>query len=584
MDTHLSQFYGTNHVPSDTELLEIENLLAPQNARLVQLEKDLEEAEAKVTRLRREREDVLQVIKPLKSLSSLIRRFPREVMELIFVHSVLAKAPGRPTFSICHPPLVLLRVCKLWREITLTTPQLWASVELTIPSHLCNSFGNAPDSKQQQRVALFIDQFDQWLKRSESYPLSLIVRGSPLDGGIIMQSLASKLALHSCRWESIDFDISQCGTFSDIVAESLPTLKHARLSAYSFPFGTHDKPRFLGILAAPNLEGLQIQVTRSSPGFSKMPINWTNLTRLLLDGIYMYRQDVSSQDEQLTATEILHVLEKCRSLRILSLLLISTHNRLPEPEPQVALSNLEALNVTGCRMQIHHLLRSITTPRIREMHYQPFFKSSLPDEPPPFSPALPLTSFLQRYGNQTVVLSVNLPTASKEELRSWLECTPALKQLTLGQELQFAPPPPVLSIPSNFENPFDDSCIGLLIPKRDHPHLCPNLKIFRCSIKARISGDAILAFLKARTNPLLVGRGGIIEEVSIHQLPYDAPFGASTDAEDERLKSIREAGVRLSFKKTFYYQSNPVPTIVHGPHGTTIPGFGPGYGVDFKLF
>ena len=48
MDTHLSQFYGTNHVPTDAELLEIEKLLEPYNSRLSQLKKDLEEAEAKV--------------------------------------------------------------------------------------------------------------------------------------------------------------------------------------------------------------------------------------------------------------------------------------------------------------------------------------------------------------------------------------------------------------------------------------------------------------------------------------------------------------------------------------------------------
>ncbi|KAJ2935013.1 hypothetical protein H1R20_g2082, partial [Candolleomyces eurysporus] len=335
MDTHLSQFYGTNHVPSDTELLEIEKLLAPHNARLSQLGKDLEEAEAKIARLKKEREDVLRVIKPLKSLSSLIRRFPREIMELIFTYCMSATAPNsRPAFSICHAPLALLR--------------------------------------------------------------------------------------------------------------------------------------------------------------------------------------------------------------------------------------------------------SITTPRIREINYQPFFQSSLPNEAPQFSPALPLTSFLQRYGNRTEVLSVNLPTVSREDLQSWLECMPALKQLTLGQGFQFATPPPVISLSTDFETSSDDSCIDLLTPKQDQPYLCANLKIFRYSIKSRIPVDTILAFLTARTDPLLVGNGGIVEEVSIHQLPYDFPFGDSSDAEDERIKSIREAGVRLSFKKSVYYQSNPAPSIIDGPPGAFIPG--PGYGVDFKLF
>ncbi|RXW22082.1 hypothetical protein EST38_g3774 [Candolleomyces aberdarensis] len=584
MDTHLSQFYGTDHVPSETGLLEIEKV-APHNARMVRLEKDLQEAEAKIARLRKEKEDVLRMIKPLKSLSSLIRRFPREIMELIFIHSMSTTAPERPNLSICHAPLALLRVCKLWREIALTTPQLWASVELTIPAHLRHSFGNAPDAKKQQRVASFLDLFDRWLERSESYPLSIIVRRYHRDDGTTVRSLASKLATHSRRWESIDYDISLVphNPFADIAAESLPSLKYARLSAYSFPFGRHNEPRFLGILSAPNLKGLQIQVSHSSHGISKMPVNWTNLTHLFLDGDYTRRR-ISSQDDQLTAidSKMLAVLEKCQNLRICSLLLHFTGNLLPEPEPQVTLPKLEALNVTGCRLQIHHLLQSITTPRIREIHYQPFFPSSLPNEAPPFSPALPLTSFLQRYGNRTEVLTVNLPTVPREDLQSWLECTPILKQLTLGEEFQFAPPPPVISSSTSFETPFEDPCIDFLTPKQDQPYLCPNLKIFRCSMKAHIPVDTILAFLKAKTDRLLVGNGGIIEEVSIHQLAYDFPFGNSTDAEDERVKSIREAGVRLSFKKSVDYPSNPAPTIINGPPSASM--LGPGYGVDFKLF
>ncbi|KAJ2936764.1 hypothetical protein H1R20_g327, partial [Candolleomyces eurysporus] len=588
MDIHLSQFYGTNHVPSDTELLEIERLLAPHSARLSQLEKDLEEAEAKVSRLKKEREDVLRVIKPLKSLSSLIRRFPREVMELIFMHSIPPTASRRSNLSICHAPMVLLRVCKLWREIALTTPQLWASVELSTVPHLYDSSGNALSVKQQQRVALFLEQFDRWLELSESYPLSISARGPPFDpGDITTQSLASKVAIHSRRWESIDFDISErlVFPFTGIVAEALPTLKYARFHAYSFSFSAGDSPNFLDILTAPNLKGLQIQVAQSCHGISNMPINWTNLTHLSLDGSHMYLQDLPSQNVQLTANEMLPVLNKCRNLRILSLLLISTRDPLPEPEPQleVTLSKLEALNAAGCRLQIHHLLQSIETPSIRQVNYQLFHKSSLPAGELPLSLAPPLKSFLERYGNQIEVLAVNLPTVSREDLQSWLECAPALKQLTLGEELQFAPLlPPLLRVSIDHEREFDDSCIGLLTPNQNHPYLCPNLKIFRCSMKARISIDTILAFLKARSDPLLVGNDRIIEEVTIHQLPYDAPFGDSTDAEDGRFESIREAGVRLSFRKSYYYQFKP--EVAGMQADISAPGFGPGYGVDFNLY
>jgi hypothetical protein len=424
-------------------------------------------------------------------------------------------------------------------------------------------------------LATFVEQFDQWLKRSESCPLSVTVRG-PLSNEIAStEILPSKLAIHSHRWESIDFNnpLGLPNPFTGIVAQSLPTLKRARLISHSLTLGTGDNRDFGNFLAAPNLERLQIQVSRSSHALAEMPINWTNLTHLFLDGLCMY-QDVSSRDETLTAAKVRPVLEKCQNLRVLSVLL-TPRNSLPEPGPQVSLSNIEALNVAGCRFQIDRLLRSITTPRIREIHYQPFFKVALPTEELPFTATFPLTSFLQQYGNKIEVLSVNLHIVAREHLQSWLECTPGLKQLSLGAEFETASVPSLISVANGSENQFDDSCIASLTPNRDQTYLCPNLRIFRCSIKGRMSGDAVLKFLKARTDPLSVCHGRPIEEVWIHQLPYDFPFGDLSDVDDEMLQPIRDTGVRLSFRKSSYFLSKPI--IAHGPPG-------PGYGIDFKLF
>jgi hypothetical protein len=76
-------------------------------------------------------------------------------MELVFMYSIPATGLGKSPSSICHPPLVLLRVCKMWREIALTTPQLWTSVEPEIPAHLLHSSESGPDIKKQQREASF---------------------------------------------------------------------------------------------------------------------------------------------------------------------------------------------------------------------------------------------------------------------------------------------------------------------------------------------------------------------------------------------------------------------------------------------
>ena len=111
---------------------------------------------------------------------------------------------GKPTLSVCHAPLVLLRVCRSWREIALTTPQLWKSVDLALPFHLSQIAGPTvyPNLQIQARMTLIIDHIGQWFERSTNCPLSVTLRGAPFNGAM-MSDIASRLAVHSSRWESI---------------------------------------------------------------------------------------------------------------------------------------------------------------------------------------------------------------------------------------------------------------------------------------------------------------------------------------------------------------------------------------------
>ncbi|KAJ2935076.1 hypothetical protein H1R20_g2072, partial [Candolleomyces eurysporus] len=294
-----------------------------------------------------------------------------------------------------------------------------------------------------------------------------------------------------------------------------------------------------------------------------MPINWTNLTRLSFEHNHIYPPYQPSR-EDVTAPEMLPILKICRNLRILSLFMSSssTLNPLPaEPGTQITMPSLRALNISGCRSQIHFLLQSIETARIQEVQYQPssttFSPLAPPETPPALQPADPLTSFLRRYGHQMKVLSANLPSVSKADFGSWLECTPALKQLTLGHQIQFGPPRSMFSTDDEEleESGLDDSCIEMLTPNQDQPYLCPDLKIFRCTVKSRVSGDTILSFLKART--FGANSRSRIEEVAMHELPYDNPFGEITDEEDERLKPIRDAGGTTFFQEIVSLPGQP---------------------------
>lgn len=101
MASRLTLLSGTNHIPTESELLEIEQLAAPDNAKLAQLEIALQEAEARVAGLKKEREAMFTRVRPFRALGSLIRRFSQEIMECIFIHS----RPGvYSTFSPSDSP------------------------------------------------------------------------------------------------------------------------------------------------------------------------------------------------------------------------------------------------------------------------------------------------------------------------------------------------------------------------------------------------------------------------------------------------------------------------------------------------
>ncbi|KAJ7202652.1 hypothetical protein GGX14DRAFT_463158 [Mycena pura] len=96
-----------------------------------------------------------------------ILEIPPEILSEIFERFVPAY-PEWPPLSGILSPLLLCRICRYWREIAMSTPTLWAAIDLSIDNQ----------AEEQQ-----LELLDLWLSRSGSCPLSLsievTVRGSP---------------------------------------------------------------------------------------------------------------------------------------------------------------------------------------------------------------------------------------------------------------------------------------------------------------------------------------------------------------------------------------------------------------------
>ncbi|KAJ7146177.1 hypothetical protein C8R44DRAFT_599326, partial [Mycena epipterygia] len=65
--------------------------------------------------------------KELRTISYPVLKLPPEITSGIFVHC-LPTLPSDP--RLLEAPLLLLGICKGWREIALQTPALWASFKI----------------------------------------------------------------------------------------------------------------------------------------------------------------------------------------------------------------------------------------------------------------------------------------------------------------------------------------------------------------------------------------------------------------------------------------------------------------------
>jgi hypothetical protein len=104
-------------------------------------------------------------------------------------------------FSLCMPeypapglqiPLILGRVCRHWRAITLSMGNLWRSMDLALD--VLNPHTQAA-------------QVQSWLSRSSGYPLSIIFRYVG-DISKYTQPLVNTLLEHSQRWEYIELHVT----------------------------------------------------------------------------------------------------------------------------------------------------------------------------------------------------------------------------------------------------------------------------------------------------------------------------------------------------------------------------------------
>ncbi|KAJ7161470.1 hypothetical protein C8R43DRAFT_1233693 [Mycena crocata] len=121
---------------------------------------------------------------------------PPEILAEIFVHCLPDDSLATPDPTTA--PLLLCRICRQFREVALTTPDLWTSLNVDLEQ---------ADGLQEEFRTDYIELCKSWLSRARTKPLLLGLQDDlgccaslPLCLGIIVSV--------SSRWQFVDLELS----------------------------------------------------------------------------------------------------------------------------------------------------------------------------------------------------------------------------------------------------------------------------------------------------------------------------------------------------------------------------------------
>ncbi|KAK6992443.1 F-box domain-containing protein [Favolaschia claudopus] len=202
--------------------------------------------------------------------------------------------PYIPTrFIIYPPPPPPPPICSKWRQIALSTPQLWAIIG---PDHTSSASGRDDVAMMHRQCVLT----ETWISRSCSCPLSIQIVDGNGEKPHCPPAVYSAIAAQRDRWEYFEYDVSALLGRSIITVDHAPLLRSALLGGHAL---------------------------------KHVELPWTQLTSLTL--------------ERISPPECMPILQQTSNLVRCQLALIMLNESVDKPVNEVTLPKLHSLVLNG---------------------------------------------------------------------------------------------------------------------------------------------------------------------------------------------------------------------------------------------
>ncbi|KAK7043141.1 hypothetical protein VNI00_008495 [Paramarasmius palmivorus] len=560
----LSQI-GTAYDPSPQERLDIQELITSR-------EKRLQAIQDEISKLQAEEEDVNKFIEGHRTLVSPIRRLHPDILHEIFYHCLPQKE--LPKCRASEAPLLLTVVCRAWRNIAITTPNLWNRIHISLP----RPYDPPLTDKFRALMHSWEEGIQIWLERSGTMPIQLSFSAEDAAGswgwnanwsaGIdwnmdaesgaelerLYASIVRRLLAHASRWQSLSFDAPNA-VWEPLasLSEQLPWLERFKTgcSIYS-ALEARGRPLANLITRSPSL-----RIFHSQDAFSRLPVRWNCLTEVVL-----------SEPSFSTTVQLSQAME-IFSLSGASLRHYTVSARI-DPEntfhaiPLVTLPNLLTLNiqlsegrpglgVETLAMHLQQIFDSIATPKLTHFCVM-LTRHRLGVEHIDSFTRVPFLGLLERSGCTLQSLNLDLPVVD-DALLHLLSGMTSLKQLKLQMSgvsrYRFSTWTP---------RPLRDTIIHALTPSSTNIDvLCPNLEVFMHGFCSSSSVDSLLALANARSPESGCSTVCGLERFQAH---FDR-FIESKEVQP-RLEALRKEGMSIQWVSP----SNRRDEILPGRFGT----------------
>ncbi|KAI4517150.1 hypothetical protein K525DRAFT_211539 [Schizophyllum commune Loenen D] len=434
----LTHLFTSNFAPDDHERQHLLSLLSATCAVSAAADRMVDLADQEPDRARdnlTDREESVQckpealhVLQQIRCALSGVRRLPAEILQLIFQLTLPESRHGR---LMEESPLLLLMVCRFWRDVALATPELWTNIRI-----VCDPYEEGPDidpgNPARIRHEQVIRAAEQWAARSHPYPLDIYVEGEVVQHNWrtdvhsgVRQALKAMLP-YVQRWRRLEI-IAMAKDLQPL--ESLRGVDLPSLTAFGFQERGHDPISlfYVGtyIKGAPKLSSLRVG---SATCRQSLSLRCVANSRLLVD--VHVRATYASNNDLDVLRHAFACLQRFVNLEQLSIelersrrnfiVIAGPHTQFPVVKP-ARLPRLRRLQVTcDDRAATVTFLDRIQAPHLAELEYRNKRHENIP----------PLASFLARSKAPVKTMRLGIKRWHKD-YDECLELVPKLEHLVV---------------------------------------------------------------------------------------------------------------------------------------------------------